>query len=547
MSMKAQGNFAIPEETVRVARAAFPKGNPYMHLRDALGPVYADSTFASLFDPEGQPAVSPGQLAFVLVLQFAEGLSDRQAAEAVRSRIDWKYALGLALTDTGFDASVLSEFRQRLLAGGVVQQLLDDLLQRCQAQGWLKAGGKQRTDSTHVLAAVRILNRLELVGETLRQALEALSQEIPHWLQQHVPAEWYVRYGQRFEQYRLPKAQCEQRVWGELIGADGHWLLAALYQDAQVSWCLHLEAVRILRQVWLQQDQVEDEVVRWRQAGNLPPASLLIESPYDGEARLGQKRKQSWIGYKVHLPECCDDNLPHLLTQVMTTPAPVADITLTTAIQADLVARPLAPAVHLVDAGYVDAAALVHSQTHFASSLLGPVKADTSKQAKAGDGFSLAHFILDWEQQQATCPNGKTSRLWRQELDSGGIETIQIRFAKADCLACPLRTRCTSAQQGRSLRLRAKPDHEALQDARLAQTTPEFRQGYNARTGIEATFSQAKRAFGLWRSRYSGLAKTHLQNVLIALAVNLARLDNWFAHRPLAKTRISHFAALAPA
>ena len=546
MSLKAKESFAIPDETVRVAQAAFPKGNPYVNLRDALGPVYADSTFASLFDREGQPAVSPGQLALVLVLQFAEGLSDRQAAEAVRSRIDWKYALGLALTDTGFDASVLSEFRQRLLAGGLVQQLLDDLLQRCQAQGWLKAGGKQRTDSTHILAAVRVLNRLELVGETLRQALEALSQEIPGWLQQQVPAEWYVRYGKRFEQYRLPKAHSEQRTWAELIGADGNWLLNALYQDRRVSWCLHLEAVRILRQVWRQQYQVEAGVIRWRQAGNLPPASLLIESPYDIEARFGQKREQTWIGYKVHLTECCDDNLPHLLTQVMTTPAPVADISMTTAIQADLAARQLAPAMHLVDAGYVDAAALVHSQTHFAISLVGQVKGDTSKQARTRGGFSIAHFSLDWEQQQATCPHGKTSRLWRQELDSGGIETIQIRFAKADCHACPLRTRCTSAQQGRSLRLRTQPYHQALQDARLAQTTPAFRQLYNARAGIEATFSQAKRTFGLWRSRYLGLPKTHLQNLLISLAINLARLDNWLQQRPLAKTRISHFAALAP-
>ena len=116
---------SVPEETARVARAAFPKGCLAMRVRDALGPVFADSDFADLFSVRGRPGLSPALLAMVSVLQFAENLSDRQAAEAVAGRIDWKYALGLELTDTGFDHSVLSEFRDRLIRHGAERRVLD--------------------------------------------------------------------------------------------------------------------------------------------------------------------------------------------------------------------------------------------------------------------------------------------------------------------------------------------------------------------------------------------------------------------------------------
>jgi transposase len=120
----------VPEQTARVARAAFRRGNPYLKLRDELGSVDTDAAFADLFPPRGQAAAAPWRLALVTVPQVAEGLPDRQAAEAVRSRIDWKYVLGLELTDPGFDYSVLSEFRARLLAGSAEERLLDVLLER---------------------------------------------------------------------------------------------------------------------------------------------------------------------------------------------------------------------------------------------------------------------------------------------------------------------------------------------------------------------------------------------------------------------------------
>src|ERR671927_1793785 len=189
----------VPKHTARIARAAFPKGSPYLGLRDHLGPIFSDPDFSDLYPECGQPAYPPWRLALVTLMQFRESLSDRQAAEAVRARIDWKYLLGLELTDPGFDHSVLCEFRSRLLAGGAEERLLRKLLEACRARGLLKARGRQRTDSTRVLASIRALNRLELVGETLRAALNELATVAPDWLRRVAPQDWYGRYAHRVE------------------------------------------------------------------------------------------------------------------------------------------------------------------------------------------------------------------------------------------------------------------------------------------------------------------------------------------------------------
>jgi len=195
----------VPEETTRVAQAAFPKGNPYLTLRGHLGVIFQDDDFVDLDPNNGQPDLSPWRLALITIMQFRENLADRQAAEAVWARIDWKSLLGLELTDAGFDFSVLSEFRDRLLASSAEERLLDKLLERCQAQGLLKSRGQQRTDSTHVLAAIRVLNRLELVGETLRAVLNELAYVALDWLQSVAPLVWYERYSRRIEDSRLPR------------------------------------------------------------------------------------------------------------------------------------------------------------------------------------------------------------------------------------------------------------------------------------------------------------------------------------------------------
>jgi transposase len=193
MSLPVSPCDIIPEQTIQVARAAFPKGNPSIRMRDARGPISTNSTFAALFSPTGRPAEAPAQLALMSMMPCAEGLSDTQAADAVRARIDWKDALALALTDPGFDASGLSAFRQRLITGQAALLLVETMVTLCREQSLLTAKGRQRTDSPHVLAAIQTLNRLACVGETLRHALNVLATAAPAWLQAWVPVMWFDR------------------------------------------------------------------------------------------------------------------------------------------------------------------------------------------------------------------------------------------------------------------------------------------------------------------------------------------------------------------
>ena len=202
----------------------------------------------------------------------------------------------LELEDQGFDFSVLSEFRARLVAGGAEQRLFEALLTHAKTRGWLKARGRQRTDSTHVLAAIGGLSRLECVAETLRHALNVLATVEPTWLQAWVPSEWFERYATRWEDYRLPSGREERQALAEMIGRDGRLLLQHIYATASPTWLRELPAITILRQVWIQQFYAEHEQAHWRDAKDLPPSSLLICTPYDAEARYSQKRGMSWTG-----------------------------------------------------------------------------------------------------------------------------------------------------------------------------------------------------------------------------------------------------------
>ena len=244
----------VPEDTARVARAAFPKGHPYLTFRDALGTVFQDEDFAAVFPMNGQPGLPPWRLALVTIMQVRENLADRQAAEAVRARIDWKYLLSLELTDPGFDFSVLSEFRDRLLAGTAEELLLDQLLERCRALHLLTARGQQRTDSTHVLAAIRVLNRLELVAETLRAALNAVATVAPAWLQAVTPLAWYERSSRRIEESRLPKDTAAREAYAQMVGEDGFQFLDALEAPDAPQEARELPVMATLRRTWQRHD-----------------------------------------------------------------------------------------------------------------------------------------------------------------------------------------------------------------------------------------------------------------------------------------------------
>jgi transposase len=524
MSMKSQGLEPIPEETRLLAQRLIPKGTIVTQLRDALGPMYSDESFAHLFAKRGRAAEAPWRLALVTVLQALEGLTDRQAAACVRTRVDWLYALALPLDDPGFDYSILTDFRQRLLAAQAQDLLLEPILQLCRERGWLKARGKQRTDATAVLARVRALSSLESVGESMRAALDAIAKQEPAWLQAQLNPQWFERYVHRFELARFPKAETQRQLLRQQVGEDVACLLVSL-DEAQTPQSLRrVPAVTLLRQVFAQHYEQQGEQIRWRDGPAVSNEERVV-SPYDADARSSRKRDLVWLGYKVHLTETCDQDpsSPHLITHVHTTVATLQDSDVLAPIGEQLRAKELAPAEHYMDQGYASGPELVR-QAQLGTQIIGPVGQDTSWQQREQTGYALDDFAFDWPGQVATCPQGESSVSWKEAQDRRKLPTVVIRFASATCRSCGVRAQCTRGQEGRTLTLTPPEVHAALRERRALQRTPAFVQQYGLRAGIEGTLSQAVRTTRLRRTPYRGLPKTHLHHVSIASGLNLKRI-----------------------
>ena len=583
-------------EIAAAVRAAYRRREPPLPVvvRDRLGELFPDAEFAPAFGVRGRPGWSPGRLALVTVMQMAENLTDRQAADAVRDKISWKYALGLDLEDEGFDPSVLCEFRTRVVAHGLEQRVLDLLLEALKAEGLVGAGGRQRTDSTHVIGAVRDLNRLELAGESVRAALEAIAATAPGWLTGVVDvADWGRRYGARVEGWRLPTSKTKRAELMAAYGSDALVLLRAVDHTGDTAappWLAELPAVDVLRRVLVQNYVITTntagrEVVRAREADTdgLPPGRARLSSPYDLDARWAAKGDDlAWNGYKVHLTETCDPpdptpasqdtasgdttsgdttsgdtggdtggrdsggQRPNIITGVATTDATVPDAAMTEPIHAALAGRQLLPAEHYLDSGYPSAALVVDSLHRWGVTLVTPLLADQSPQARAGAGYDRASFTIDFDTPQATCPQGKTSTWWNP-VTQRGTDAIVIKFAAGTCRGCPVRDQCTrstSTKVGRQLTVPPREVHQAQLAARAAQDTPHWQADYARRAGVEGTIRQGVAVTGMRRARYRGLPKTTLEHVYSAVALNLIRLHAYWNGHALDRTRTSHLTRL---
>jgi transposase len=481
-------------EVAAAVRAAYRRREPPLPVvvRDRLGEVFPDAEFAPGFGVRGRPGWSPGRLALVTVLQMVENLTDRQAADAVRDKISWKYALGLGLDDEGFDASVLSEFRTRVVEHGLEQRVLDLLLAALGEQELVCPGGKQRTDSTHVISAVRDLNRLELAGESVRAALEALAAVAPNWLPTVIDvADWGRRYGARVDTWRLPTSKAKRAELVAAYGTDALVLLRAVGDTGAPRWLRDLPAVEVLRRVLVQNylittDTTGREVIRAREANTdgLPPGRTRLTSPYDTDSRWAAKGDElHWNGYKVHVTETCDPSdptpdsgggdRPNIIVGVVTTDATVPDTKMTEKIHTALAARDLLPAEHYLDSGYPSAALVRDSLHRWGVTLVTPLLADQSRQARAGAGYDRASFTIDFDSQQARCPQGQTSTWWNP-VTQRGTDAIAIKFAADTCRDCPVRAQCThsvSPKFGRQLTVPPREVHHAQQAARATEKT----------------------------------------------------------------------------
>lgn len=550
MSLQARTSYVVPGDTARIARAIFPEASPVMRMLDELHMIVEDRDFADLFPTRGQPAEAPVRLALATLLQFMEGLTDRQAAHAVRTRIDWKYVLCLELADAGFDHTVLSEFRSRLLEHKAERRLFDAVLGLAKARGVLKAGGRQRSDSTHVLGAMRAMTRMEGAAETLRHALDVLATTAPEWLLAHTTPAWVDRYGLRSSEFRLPKGAVARQAWAAQTGSDGMSLLEALsVGDATTAVLRRLPAIEVLRQVWVQNFLVDNASdgprVAWRANDNIPPAKHYIGSPYDPEARYNNKGSTTWSGYKLYLTETCDEATPNLITDVQTSAATVSDDAVTGEIHGALAERGLLPSLHIADTGFVNADLLVDARQRHGVELVGPTRGDNQWQVKQGMGFAARDFKVDFERQQATCPAGQASESWTPAFTYSGKPVIKVKFASADCRGCAVRVHCTrSSPPRRAITLRPQAEYEALRVGRAREKTADFATEYARRAGVEGTIAQAVRSHAARRTHYIGQLKTHLAHLMIATAMNVVRLLRWLADEPKARTRRSAFAQL---
>jgi transposase len=553
-----------------------------VQIRDRLGEWLQDADFAVAFGVRGRPGWSPSRLALVTVLQRAENLTDRQAAEAVRTRLDWQYLLGLALDDAGFDHTVLVEFRARVSDAGLEQVVLDGLLARLATDGLLTAGGKQRSDSTHVTAAVAALNRLELVAESVRAALEALAAAHPQWLAERIcVADFSRRYGTPVTGWRPAASQSKRDELAIVYARDGYRLVEAVYDQHAPVWLRQMPAVDVLRQVLVQNytrtvTSSGREVIKRREKApdgdGLPPGHLRIASPYDTDARWGVKREEFWLGYKLHVTETCDDAapcdchrpgthtpparaqradggheaacpqlLPNLITHVATTDATVTDNQMTEPIHDALAGKHLTPGRHYLDSGYLSAALVVSALTRHGIALIGPLLADPSAQARAGNGYARADFTIDYDTRTVTCPQGRQATSWTP-CTQYGKDNIVVTFATSDCGPCPARTQCTTGRR-RQLTLLPRALAEAQTAIRTAEHTIGFQADYARRAGVEGTIHQAV-AHGARHARYRGLPKTRLDHIFMACALNLLRLEAFWNGTPLDRQRTSHLARL---
>ncbi len=528
MSVRPRCGEQVPSLTAQVARASNPGGTTAMWVRDRLDGLWCDEDFAGWYPRDGRPGLSPAQLATVCVLQFLLDLSDRQAAEAVRCRIDFKYALAMELDDPGFHHSVLSDFRERLTEGERADRLLDLALARLKQAGLVRERTTQRTDSTHVLAAVRDLNRLELVTEAVRAALEEVARTARHLLVDLVDEHWARRYGRPV---RLGKNPTRPKTRILAAGDDACRLLEHLYQHGS----RHRPGpqAEALRQVVLQ-NYYRDAAGKlcWRTAddGGLPPSSLAIVSPYDTTARYARHGHIiRWKGFAAHLTETCAPGSVNVITDVATTSATTNDAQSLPAIHTRLAHRGLLPAEHLVDGGYTSLVHLEHAEREHQVTVSGPLPGNPTAQHRRNEGFDRDDFRIDFDRQQVTCPQGQVSAGWHGPYPTSSptaAPLIVARFTKAQCQPCPVRAQCTTAKQGaRNVGFPPRELRELQARVRAEQQTPDWKARYAVRSGVEGTINEFAHGHGMRHCRYRGQPKAHLQHVLTAIAVNIERLS----------------------
>jgi transposase len=518
MSLKDAFPSEIPPETARLVEVLMADDSVYRIVAECVNDFLRDEDFKDWYAIEGRPGINPIILSLVTLFQFLEKLPDRAAAQMAVMRLDWKYALRQPLDWTGFHYSDLCNFRKRLVAHGGESLIFERLLAYLRKRGLVQAGGRQRTDATHILGAVKQMSDVEVMREAVRMALSALVSSDALWVMRYIPASFTQNYERTISNYRMSKQELERFI--QQTGEEARWLLDQLAQQAEVE-LQRLPEVAQLARIWEEQYHYVNEperLIAVRQGDD--KVINRIRNPHDPDVTYGTKGRGtvSWVGFKLHVTETLE--APRFITDVTLTSASARDVGDLTPIQNQLAERDLSPAKHYVDQGYMSGEKIAESLV-LGINLRGYIGPDTQGKPP---GFRLEDFDVDTEKQQAICPAGRANQRWVPATgNTDNRVAVHIFFGK-QCLDCPFfgPDRCTASQTGRKLSLNAF--HDVIQARRQEERTEVFQLEMYARAAIEGTISELVRVHGLRRARYRGAKKVRLQMLFTATATNLKRL-----------------------
>jgi transposase len=517
MSHKTRFPAEIPEATRVLVEPLLAEDSVYRLIGQDVEQMVGDAEFEDMYAEDGRPAVNAVVLALITIFQFLEKLPDRAAASMAVMRLDWKYALRQEVSWSGFHYSDLSNFRKRLLAHGREGVVFERILAYLRKRGYVTAGGKQRTDSTHIVGQVMELSRLEVVWETIRLALNALISADAPWVLKWLPSSFVELYSVRRSDYRLKDSEVASAL--QKAGEEGQWLVTQVLTTGSQT-LQTLPELALLRRV-LEEHYAPDEAgqLQTRPAGQV--TGDVISSPHEVQARYGNKGSHEWIGYKLHVTETVDEDLgARFITDMTVTPAFIQDNMPILDIQEHLSERQVPPARQYVDQGYMSGANLAASLEQ-SIDLRGFIR---DGNVTKPEGFRLPDFSIDVAKRQATCPAGQEAIGWSAvgPRVKNNVAFL-VSFGK-QCQACPFfgPNLCTDKKAGRTIAISRQ--HDLITARRAESATEAFHQDMHLRAAIEGTLSELVRAHAARRARYRGLPKTQLQATFTAAATNLKRL-----------------------
>ena len=490
---------------------SLPELSGYMKIcQEVIFPKIKDTDFEDMYKEGGRPPVSPRVLMCVTILQFLERLPDRQTIRNLIYRLDWKVALELELEYSGFSYQLLSVWRQRIVEHDKAKKVFDRIIEELKERGLIRKDGKQRIDSTHVLAEIKELTRVELMTETLRLAvidIRNMGLHFPELIEEII-----TTYGSGINLYQLGSKERE-RILKE-AGQD--MLKLVEYIDKKIPTPSRTKNINTLKVVFKQNFTVnegssEAELIK------ISTGKDHICSPHDTEARYGSKHKN--IGYKAQIVETAERGKTNFIVDVEEEDNEETDHGKLTKTINRVEEKDLKPKRVYVDQGYVDGDTLSESKAKDVE-VYGPI--ENSNKALRNE------FKYDMAKDKYICPAGKISG--RKHEDTNGSTIYQFSFR--DCKDCSLREKCRprvtrNCKDGKFIRVDV--NHEHIEAQRKLMKTESFKEEMKNRNAIEGTISGMKRGYNFFRCRYRGRKKFRLQLFFTAIAFNIKRLDLAYA------------------